>query len=205
MPQDRNFLNTVISEEDSLDMKAGFKSLRSKFDPYTVNVTDEEVKSLLGVSDGDKVLIADCKNEGKEADDLLPPYHKVATVETSNTLHDQLYGFEDQAFDLFLHIRRNRILAGSEAMSWVSIFYALIKAAATPKNKMPTAIAMFKRLEGYYQKRADAAKAKKRQNDADKQKVEADKQQAEAVFLAEKTALIAEKDALLAQVASKKG
>jgi hypothetical protein len=90
-------------------------------------------------------------------------------------------------------------------MSWVSIFYALIKAAATPKNKMPTAIAMFKRLEEYYQKRSDTAKAKKRDADAKKEKAEAEKKEAEAAFLAEKAALLAEKEALLAQLANKKG
>ena len=205
MPQDRNFLNTVISDQDLLDIKAGIKTVRAKIDAYTVDVTEEQIKSLVGVSDGDKVLVADCISEGKEADELLPAYHKVATVETSNTLHDQLYSLEDAAFDLFIHIRRNRILAGSEAMSWVSIFYALIKAAANPKNKLPTAVAMFKRLEEYYQKRADAAKAKKRQNEADKQKIEADKKEAAAAFLAEKAALVAENEALQTQMSNKKG
>ncbi len=182
MSQEGNRLTRIFTEDELSDVKSTIKSVSTKLSSFTVNVDDKEVLSLLKVGDGDKVLTADCLSEGKEAEGFLPPYFKMADIQTSDTLHDQLYELEDALFDLYQHTRRNRMLAGSEASSGVSTFYALVKIAATAKNKIAEAVAMFKRLQGYYMKRAETAKANKR-------KKEAEKLAAEDVRTAEKAAL----------------
>jgi hypothetical protein len=182
MAQEENRLSRIFKDEEHADVKSTIKSLFAKVAPFTVNVSEDEVPGLLKVGDGDKVLTADCLTESKEAIEFLPPYFKMADVQTSDTLHDQLYELEDAAFDFYQHVRRNRMLAGSEASSGVSTFYAFIKTAATGKIQKPTAVSMFKRLQSYYAKRADTAKAKKK-------KEEAAKVAAEAERAAEKAAL----------------
>ena len=199
MSQSSNRLTRIFSEEELSDVKNSIKAALTKVTPFTTNVGEEEIPSLIKVGDGDKVLIADCLVESKEADEFLPPYFKMATVKTSDTLHDQLFELEDVLFDAYLLVRRNRMLAGSEALAGVSTFYAYIKTAAISKNKVATAVAMFKRLQEYYQKRADVAKAKKRQREADKAALEANKAAIEAERTAEKAALEAEKAALQAE------
>ena len=176
MGQDGNRLTRVFTEDELNDVKTTIKSVAAKLSSITVNVSEEEIATLSRVGDGDKVLIADCLSEAKEAQHLLPPYFKTADIQTSDTLHDQIYEVEDALFELYQHVRRNRMLAGSEASSGVSTFYALIKTAATSKNKLAEAVAMFKRLQGYYMKRLDTSKAKKRKEEAEK--VAADKERA---------------------------
>lgn len=193
MSQEGNRLKRIFTDEEYIDIKAAIKSIFTKLSPVTVYISDEEVPSLLKVGDGDKVLISDCLSEDAEATHLLPPYFQMSDIKTSDTLHDQLYVYEDAVFELYQHIRRNRMLAGSEASSGVSTFYAYIKAAATGKNIRSEAVAMFSRLQSYYLKRSVASKAKKRQIAADKAATEAEKVAAEAIRAAEKAAVEAAK------------
>lgn len=184
MSQDSNRLTRTFTEEEHVDVKTTIKSVVSKIAPFTVDIDEKEVVGFNKIGDGDKGFIADCLSEGKEADHLLPSSFKMESIQISDTLHDQLYEIEDALFDAYIHVRRNRMLAGSEASSAVSTFYALIKALGTGKNKMKTAVNMFNRLQGYYLKRLENSKAKKR-------KAEAEKVAAEKARLAEKEAAAA--------------
>ena len=172
MSQTGNRLTRIFTDEELTDVKTAVKSVTNKLSPFLTNVTEEEVPSLLKVGDGDKVLTSDCLSESREAEHLLPPVFKMTNVQVSDTLHDQLYEIEDGLFELYLTVRRNRMLAGSEALGGVSTFYAYIKTAATGKDKLPDAVAMFKSLQGYYLKRLEASKAQKRKAEAEKLAVE---------------------------------
>ncbi len=172
MSQDGNRLTRTFTEEEHVDVKTAIKSVVSKIAPFTVNIDEEEVINFNKIGDGDKGFIADCLSEGKEADELLPSSFKMQNIQISDTLHDQLYEIEDALFDAYIHVRRNRMLAGSEASSAVSTFYALIKALGTGKNKMKAAVNMFNRLQGYFLKRLENSKAKKRKEESAKASAE---------------------------------
>jgi hypothetical protein len=172
MSQDGNRLSKSFTDEELNDVKLIIKSVGTKIASFTDNVSEDEIATFNKLGDGDKVLITDCLSEGKDAQHLLPPYFKMSDIQTSNMLHDQLYEIEDALFELYQHTRRNRMLAGSEAAGGVSTFYVLIKTAATGKVQIPSAVAMFKRLQGYYLKRLEVSKAKKRKDEADKLAVE---------------------------------
>ena len=180
MSQGGNRLTRTFSDEEHADVKTTIKSLITKVAPFTTVIDESEIVGFNKIGDGDKMLIADCLTEGKDAEEFLPQRFKMETIQTSNKLHDQLFEIEDDLFELYQHVRRNRRLAGSEASGAVSTFYGIIKAFGTGKDKVATAVAMFKRLQGYYMKRIETAKTKKR-------KVEAEKMDAEAARATEKT------------------
>jgi hypothetical protein len=185
MPQEGNRLVKTLTNEEFSELKTIIKSVNTKLVPFTVIVDETEVVSLSKVGDGDKVLIADCISEGKDAEEFLPVSFKMVSIQTSDTLHDQFYELEDALFEIYQHVRRNRMLAGSEASGAVSTFYGIIKALGTGKNKFAAAAAMFKRIQGYYLKRIEAAKVKKRKAETEKL-AEAEKLAAEAERAAEK-------------------
>lgn len=179
MSQEGNRLTRTFSDEEHADVKTTIKSLITKVAPFTTVIDESEIVGFNKIGDGDKMLIADCLTEGKDAEEFLPQRFKMETIQTSDKLHDQLFEIEDDLFELYQHVRRNRMLAGSEASGSVSTFYGIIKAFGTGKDKVATAVAMFKRLQGYYMKRIETAKTKKR-------KVEAEKMAAEAASATEK-------------------
>ncbi|MBL7814634.1 MAG: hypothetical protein JNL70_06480 [Saprospiraceae bacterium] len=162
-------LTRALTAQEHTDIKAAIKSITAQIAPYTTVVDESQVKNLNKIGDGDKVLIADCLSEGDAAQELLPALFKMETIETSDKLHDQLYEIEDALFELYQHVRRNRMLAGSEASGMVSTFYNIMKTFATGKNKLAAAVAIYKRLQGYYMKRVETAKANKRKAEAQKQ------------------------------------
>ena len=168
MSQEGNRLTRIFTEEEHADVKSTIKSVVTKVTPFTVRIDEAEISGFNKIGDGDKGFISDCLSEGKEAAELLPPSFSIESIKVSDTLHDQLYELEDALFDAYQHVRRNRMLAGSEASSAVSTFYALIKAMGTGKNKFTAAINMFNRLQGYYLKRLENSKAKKRKAEAEK-------------------------------------
>ena len=177
---DGNNLSHTMSEEELNEVKMTLKSIGIKM-PFLINLTDDDVLGMNKISDGDKVFIADCMSEAKEAEALLPPYFKIGEIQKDNALNDQLYEVEDMLFEMYQHVRRNRMLAADEAYSGVSTFYSLIKTAATSKTNIAAAVAMFKRLQGYHLKKVDAAKAKKRKAEAEKLVAEAQRANEKAV------------------------
>jgi hypothetical protein len=174
MAQEGNRLTKTLSNEELSELKTTIKSLGIKLLPFTVVVDETEIVGFTKIGDGDKVLIADCLSEGKDAEEFLPSSFKMVNIQTSDTLHDQFYELEDALFELYQHVRRNRMLAGSEASGAVSTFYGLIKALGTGRNKIAAAAAMFKRIQGYYLNRIEATKAKKRKAEAEKLTAETD-------------------------------
>ena len=171
---DGNRLSHTMSEEELNDVKMAIKSVAAKM-PFLVNLNDDDVLSMNKISDGDKVFIADCMSEAKEAEALLPPYFKIVEIQKDNTLNDQLYEIEDTLFEMYQHVRRNRMLAADEAYSGVSTFYTLVKTAATSKTKIASAVAMYKRLQDYHLKKVETAKAKKRKAEAEKAAADAER------------------------------
>ncbi len=184
MSQEGNRLTRIFTDEELTDVKSTIKSVTNKVAPFTTVVDENEIVGFNKIGDGDKMLIADCLSEGEDAKEFLPQRFKMETIQISDTLHDQLYEIEDDLFELYQHVRRNRMLAGSEASGAVSTFYGIIKAFGTGKDKVAAAVAMFKRLQGYYMKRIETAKTKKRKVEAEKMETEAARTTEKAVATA---------------------
>jgi hypothetical protein len=162
--------NVIPNEEGTTafnfqDVKNHINILRDKLSPLNP-LTDEDVVSMNKLSDGDKVFISDCLVEAPNATEFLPAYFDEASVRVNNTLNDELYVIEDQLFELYQHVRRNRMQAADIAYSGVSTFYGLIKSAAN--TNLPKAVSMFKRLQDFHKKKVDAAKARAKKIKADK-------------------------------------
>ena len=81
---DGNNLSHTMSEEEINEVKTTLKSIGIKM-PFLINLTDDDVLGMNKISDGDKVFIADCMSEAKEAEALLPPYFKIGEIQKDNT------------------------------------------------------------------------------------------------------------------------
>ena len=175
MSQENPQASIVMAETVYQDALGMIDNIRSVI-PGLVEITDEEVKTMNKISDGDKVFISDCLVEAPAAKDMLPIYFSVPDVKDNDASNDQLYVIEDKLFELYIDVRRNRMARADKAYSGVSAFYKFIAAAA--EHKVPLAAAMYKRLQDYHKKKVEAANAKKRKIEAQK-KAEEEARQAE--------------------------
>ena len=175
MSQENSPESIVMSEtvyQSALDMIDTIRSII----PGLVEITDEEVKTLNKISDGDKVFISDCLVEAPAAKGMLPIYYSISDVKDNDASHDQLFVLEDKLFELYVDVRRNRMARADKAYFGVSAFYKFIAAAVD--HKVPLAAAIYKRLQDYHKKKVEAANAKKRKIEAQK-KAEEEARQAE--------------------------
>ena len=164
---------------------AFFKATADKIDEIRTSIpgldpySEDDVKAMNKISDGDKVYIGDCLVEAPAAKDMLPSYFSIEDVRQNNLSHDQLYILEDKLFELYTDVRRNRMGRADKAYSGVSSFYKFIAAAVD--HKVPFAAAMHKRLQDYHMKKVETA-------NANKKKIEAAKKKADEERAAEKAA-----------------
>jgi hypothetical protein len=185
MANELNHTPHVMSKEEFLGVKNTIKSVRAQLS-FTREMTDEDTKVFNKISDGDKVFIGDCLTEAEDAAGMLPPYLSISKIQTSDASHDQLWVLEDALLELYLHVRRNRMLAADDAFSGVSSLYNSIKGAA--KEKVSGSIPMYERLKAYHMKKVEAAKAAKAARD----KAIAEKAAAVAAAIADTQAKAAE-------------
>ena len=177
MSNENSNASIVMSENTFQEAKEAIDLLRAVI-PGLEALTEEDVKTMNKISDGDKVYIADCLVEAPAAKDMLPNYYSVENVKNNNLSHDQLYVLEDKLFELYIDVRRNRMARADKAYSGVASFYKFIATAV--ENKVPQAAAMFKRLQDYHKKKVEASNAKKRKLEIQK-KAEEEARKFEAV------------------------
>ncbi|MFN0013109.1 MAG: hypothetical protein ACKVU2_01055 [Saprospiraceae bacterium] len=142
-----NRISHVMNQEALSNIKGNLQGLSSVLS-FMVKLSQEEVDALYKISDSDKTFIRNCLTEVPNAATFLPDYFSPEELSKDLTCGDQLLEIENALFELYTNVRRNRMLANSEAYAGAKVLYRLTNAAAVSGNG--SAKAMYGRMQAYH-------------------------------------------------------
>ena len=143
-----NRITSAMSAEAFGATKNHVQQLTQSLASFLIKLDQKETESLYRMGDADKTFVRNCLTEMNGAGDILPAYVKPDDIVQDLLCGDQLLELENALAELLTNVRRNRMLANSEAYGGAAVFYRLVGAAA--RSGSAPAKAMYERLRKYH-------------------------------------------------------